>query len=171
MPITRSMTSASKTSASKTIMTYASKTDKNNKIKKRKTQQTLNRKVDRALKQTHHLYEELTPADYPEDKYSSLEQVSQISYQGITYELFWHPLTSKALIQIPDIQNDYSYKNVVHYEDFYFVEYDDCEIIDMIYNHFGIVHIFPNDSSNIDSSGSLYTLVSDLPLTQYTLVD
>jgi len=170
------MTAASKTASVTASVTSsktssASKTDKNNKLKKRKTQQTLDRKVDRALKETHHLYEELTPADYPEDNYSSLEQVSQISYQSIIYQLYWNPLTYKALIQIPDIQNDYSYKNVVHYDDCYFVEYDDCKIIDMIYNHFGVLHIFPNDSSNIDSSGSLYTLVSDLPLTQYTLVD
>ena len=58
------------------IMASISKTDKNNKRKKRKMQQTLSRKVDRALKtQPVHDFEE------PQRNciYKTLEQVSQIT--------------------------------------------------------------------------------------------
>ena len=183
MPVkTRSMTKTSRTSkaSSKTavasiIASMTSKTDKNNKLKKRKIQQTHDRNVNRVLKETvQQFHEELTPADFPEETsiYNSLLQVSQISYNGSIYQLFWNPFTKKALIEIPDSDLiDYS-ENLVQYDGVSFVEYEDNIFLDIIYQHFGPVHIFPNDSPpNILSSDSLYTLISTIPLTQYSIVN
>ena len=149
------------------IMASISKTDKNNKRKKRKMQQTLSRKVDRALKtQPFHDFEE------PQRNciYKTLEQVSQITYLGCTIPLFWNPLTKKVCIEI-FADEIYFNKNVVVYDDDCFAQYEDAIILDIIYQHFGPVHIFPHDTSNIHSSESLYSLVSTVPLTQYTLVN
>jgi len=178
---TRSMTKAFRISKTSTmevasiIASMTSKTDKNNKLKKRKIQQTRHRKVDRALK-TQALTEDLKEGfteecteNFTEDSISFI-QVSQITYKGYTYQLLWDNFTKKALLEIP--ANDFIYyNNVVIYDNIPFVEYEDVVIIDIIYQHFGIVHIIPNDTSNILSSDSLYTLVSSIPLTQYTLID
>jgi len=184
MPVkTRSMTEtyrtskiASKATVASIIASKTSKTDKNNKLKKRNIEQTQERKVVRALKETlQQFHEDLTPDDFPEEQestFNSLIQISQISYNSSFYELYWNPSTKKALFEIHAHNfTDYSNKNVVIYDGVSFVEYDDTTILDIICQHFGTVHIFPRDSPNILSSCSLYTLISAIPLTQYTLVN
>ena len=167
-----SKTKASDTKASKIdvahIIASISKTDKNNKLKKRKIQQTLSRKVDRALK-TQPFYEELIP-EVKKSIYHTIQQVSQITYLSCTVPIFWNPLEKKVYVEI-SADEIYFNKNVVVYDDDCFAQYEDAIILDIIFQHFGIVHIFPHDTSNIRSSESLYTLVSALPLTQYTLVN
>jgi len=166
---TRSMNSKIEVAS---IMASISKTDKKNKLKKRKMQQTLSRKVDRALKTPlFHDFEEQEQQEQQSNSiYKTLEQVSQITYLGSTIPLFWNPLTKKVYVEI-SADEIYFNKNVVVYYDDCFAQYEDAMILDIIFQHFGPVHIFPHDTSNIRSSASLYTLASSLPLTQYTLVN
>jgi len=156
---------------SKIEIASISKTDKKKKLKKRKIQQTLSRKVDRALK-TPRFHEDLTDFEEQESKsiYKPLEQVSQITHLGYTYPLCWNHLTKKVYIEI-SADDIYFNNNVILYDGDYFAQYENALIIDIIFQHFGTVHIFPNDTSNIRSSESLYSLVSTVPLTQYTLVN
>ena len=156
------------------IIASISKTDKNNKLKKRKIQQTLDRKVNRSLKTLpFHDIEEQEQQEQEQEKksiYKTLQQVSQISYVGSTIPLFWNPLEKKVYVQI-SAEEIYFNKNVIVYDDDCFAQYEDATILDIIYQHFGTVHIFPQDISNIRSSESLYSLVSSVPLTQYTLAN
>lgn len=180
MPIkTRSKTETSRTSkiASKievaSIIASISKTDRNNKLKKRKTHQTLDRKVNRALKTLlfHDIEEQQEQQEQESNSiYKTLQQVSQISYLGSTIPLFWNPLEKKVYVEISQ-EEIYFNKNVIVYDDDCFAQYEDATILDIICQHFGTVHIFPHDTSNIRSSESLYSLVSTVPLTQYTLVN
>ena len=166
-----SKTKASKTKFSKIeiahIIASISKINKNKKLKKRKIQQTLSRKADRALK-TQPFHEELT-SEVKRSIYHTIQQVSQITYLSCTVPIFWNPLTKKVYVEISQ-DEIYFNKNVIVYDDDCFAQYEDAIILDIIYQHFGAVHIFPHDTSNICSSESMYTLVSALPLTQYTLV-
>ena len=128
------------------------RTDKNNKNKKRKKQQTLDRKVDTDLKEIQaevpEVQEVPVPAEIPVE---TLEQIAQISYLGNLYSLFWDYSKNKAIMDTSDG----------------YVEYDDMPIIDIIYRHFDVCNIvceYPG------SDEALHTLVSCLPLAQYTLL-
>jgi len=167
---TRSKTASISKIEVASIIASISKTDKNNKLKKRKIQQTLDRKVNRALKTLpFHDIEEQQEQE-SNSIYKTLQQVSQISYVGSTIPLFWNPLEKKVYIEI-STEEIYFNKNVIVYNDDCFAQYEDATILDIIYQHFGTVHIFSQDTSNIRSSESLYSLVSTVPLTQYTLVN
>ena len=138
---------------SKTPKLKNPRTDKNNKNKKRKKQQTLDRKVDTDLKEIQaevpEVPEVTVPAEIPVE---TLEQIAQISYLGNLYCLFWDYSKNKAIMDTSDG----------------YVEYDDMIILDIIYKHFGDINIY---SEYPGSYEGLYTLVSSLPLTQYTLSD
>ena len=170
MPIkTRSKTDFISKIEVASIIASISKTDKNNKLKKRKIQQTLDRKVNRSLK-TLPFHDIEKQEQEKKSIYKTLQQVSQISYVGSTIPLFWNPLEKKVYIEI-STEEIYFNKNVIVYNDDCFAQYEDATILDIIYQHFGTVHIFPQDISNIRSSESLYSLVSSVPLTQYTLAN
>ena len=173
MPIkTRSKTDFISKIEVASIIASISKTDKNNKLKKRKIQQTLDRKVNRSLKTLpfHDIEKQEQQEQEKKSIYKTLQQVSQISYVGSTIPLFWNPLEKKVYIEI-STEEIYFNKNVIVYNDDCFAQYEDATILDIIYQHFGTVHIFPQDISNIRSSESLYSLVSSVPLTQYTLAN
>lgn len=151
-----------------------SKTDKKRKKCKK---QTRDRKVT-DLKET---YAEI-PVDIieiPTDMQThiqTLEQISQICYLDKVYCLFWDYYTNKALMSMPDI-NLNIHNNVIHdnvicdivlRDNVYYVAYDDMIILDIIYKHFGDINIY---SEYPGSYEGLYTLVSSLPLTQYTVSD
>jgi len=93
-----------------------------------------------------------------------MEQISQICYLGKVYCLFWD-YTNKALMSITDI--NINIHNVIH-DNVYYVAYDDMIILDIIYKHFGAINIY---SEYPGSYEGLYTLVSSLPLTQYTVTN
>jgi len=169
MPIkTRSITASISKIEVASIIASISKTDKNNKLKKRKTQQTLDRKVNRSLKTLP--FHDIEEQQEKKSIYKTLQQVSQISYLGSTIPLFWNPLEKKVYVEI-STEEIYFNKNVIVYDDDCFAQYEDSTILDIIHQHFGTVHIFSQDTSNIRSSSSLYSLVSTIPLTQYTLVN
>jgi hypothetical protein len=174
---TRSKTASISKIEVASIIASISKTDKNNKLKKRKIQQTLDRKVNRALKTLpfHDIEEQEQQEQEQQEQesnsiYKTLQQVSQISYLGSTIPLFWNPLEKKVYVEI-STEEIYFNKNVIVYDDDCFAQYEDSTILDIIHQHFGTVHIFSQDTSNIRSSSSLYSLVSTIPLTQYTLVN
>ena len=170
MPVkTRSITASISKIEVASIIASISKTDKNNKLKKRKIQQTLDRKVNRSLK-TLPFHDIEKQEQEKKSIYKTLQQVSQISYVGSTIPLFWNPLEKKVYIEI-STEEIYFNKNVIVYNDACFAQYEDATILDIIYQHFGTVHIFPYDTSNIRSSDSIHSLVSSVPLTQYTLVN
>jgi len=173
MPIkTRSITASISKIEVASIIASISKTDRNNKLKKRKTQQTLDRKVNRALKTLpfHDIEEQEQQEQESNSIYKTLQQVSQITYLSCTVPIFWNPLEKKVYVEI-STEEIYFNKNVIVYNDDCFAQYEDATILDIIYQHFGTVHIFSQDTSNIRSSSSLYSLVSTIPLTQYTLVN
>jgi len=169
MPIkTRSITASISKIEVASIIASISKTDRNNKLKKRKTQQTLDRKVNRALKTLP--FHDIEEKQESNSIYKTLQQVSQITYLSCTVPIFWNPLEKKVYVEI-STEEIYFNKNVIVYNDDCFAQYEDATILDIIYQHFGTVHIFSQDTSNIRSSSSLYSLVSTIPLTQYTLVN
>jgi len=144
------------------------------KCKKRK-KQTLNRKVN----DRKEIPKEIPQIEIPTDMQThiqTLEQISQICYLGKVYCLFWDYYTNKALMSMPDI-NLNIHNNIIHdnvicdivlRDNMYYVEYDDMIILDIIYKHFGAINIY---SEYPGSYEGLYTLVSSLPLTQYTVSD
>ena len=104
-----------------------------------------------------------------------MEQISQICYLDKVYCLFWDYYTNKALMSMPDI--NLNIHNIVHdnvicdillRDNVYYIAYDDMIILDIIYKHFGDINIY---SEYPGSYEGLYTLVSSLPLTQYTVSD
>ena len=159
------------------------KIHKNNKNKKLKTSFTRHRCLDRAIKasqNTHGTEEtECTEDTFALDTLAAVAtaptldtiepiQISQIYYHGSIYEMDWDSTTNRVLITIPNDDLDYSHKNLVIHDDICFVSYNDATIHDIILLHFGTVDIIPD---NYNSSKELYSLISSLPLTQYTLVN
>ena len=150
------------------------KIQKNNKNKKRKTSFTRHRNLDRAIKASQNTEDTFAldtlaaVATAPTLDTIETTQISQIYYHGSIYEMDWNSTTNSVLITIPNDDLDYSHKNLVIHDDICFVSYNDATIHDIILLHFGTVDIIPD---NYNSSNELYSLISSLPLTQYTLVN